>query len=116
MEERSRVVPLWLFAVVMVVAALCAVGWWRATQPSVTVWGTVGEVAGGFAAATALVFASLEIRQSSRQRAEEERRRILAEDERREAMARSVDLSALLVEADGTWHCSASSSTAATTP
>lgn len=57
-------------------------------------WGTVGEWVGGLAASLGLVFAAWEIRASTRERHAAEARRVADEEERREAMARSVSVRA----------------------
>lgn len=58
-------------------------------------WGTVGEWMSGAAASVGLAFAALEIHASRGQRRDEEERRVAAEIERREAMARAVGVTGI---------------------
>jgi hypothetical protein len=87
--------------ILLIIAAVCAVGWAWELRPLATQWGNVGEWVGGLGAAGGLFFAAIQIRQASLTRAAEAERREDDEQERREAQARSVALFSLAGERDG---------------
>lgn len=78
------------------------VGWVLRIQPLAPVWGTVGEWVAGLATAGGLVFTGLAVRDSSRERAREEAARVIQEQQRQEAQARSVAITSTAQRGNGT--------------
>jgi len=88
----------------LLVAVVSTTGWMFRVRPIAPVWGNVAEWVGGLATALALLFAALQIRAAKEQRVAEERHRMDAELEHREAMARAVGVRSFAYDEDGSWY------------
>jgi hypothetical protein len=94
-------VTQWLL---LLAAVVSTTGWILRVRPKAPVWGNIAEWVGGLATALALLFAAIQIREAKEQRIAEERHRVAAELEHREAMARAVGVRSVTYEENGSWY------------
>lgn len=85
------------------VAAVAVTGWAIGLRPVAPVWGPVGTWVAGLAIAAAVLFGGVQLRATRLEQRDEHQRRRHEEAGRREAMARSVSVTAVVKEQDDEW-------------